>query len=192
MPKDCCSPVPDPKACPVPAVVRRLLVVLLALVASLALVAPPASAAGDDYPFRTDTTGSADRWGFTKRQCVSFVAWRMEQRRHPLSNVRQRWGKAAGWDEAALRLGYRAGTRPVAGAVAHWNAGERSPYYTAGSTRANGTMTAGGYGHVGYVRGVYSDGSVSVEQYNGTGDRRYSVVRVKAPRYLYVSVRPPA
>jgi surface antigen len=53
-------------------------------------------------------------------------------------------------------------------------------------------MTAGSQGHVGYVRGVYRDGSVSVEHYNGTGDRAYSVSRVKAPRYLYVGVRPPA
>ncbi len=174
---------------------RRVLSLLLALSASLLLVAgvgaSPASAAGDDYPYRADTTGTADRWGFTKRQCVSFVAWRMEQRGTKLANSTQRWGSGAAWDESALRLGYRTGTKPVAGAIAQWNAGERSPFYSGGSTRANGTMTAGSYGHVGYVRGVYGDGSVSVEQYNGTGSRTYSVVRVKAPRYLYVGVRPP-
>lgn len=180
--------MPAPHRTPLPAL-RRALVLLLAVVAALVLAAPPASAAGDDYPYRTDTTSSADRWGFTRRQCVSFVAWRLEQRGSRLSNATQKWGNALGWDEAARRLGYGVGTRPVPGAIAQWNAGERSPYYAAGSATANGTMVAGSYGHVGYVRGVYSDGSVSVEQYNGTGNRTYSVTRVKAPRYLYVGVR---
>ena len=30
------------------------------------------------------------------------------------------------------------------------------------------------------------DGSVQVAQYNGTGDRAYSTMRVRAPRYLYL------
>ena len=34
--------------------------------------------------------------------------------------------------------------------------------------------------------GVYSDGSVKVEQYNVGGNRAYSVMRVKAPRYIYI------
>lgn len=127
----------------------------------------------------------------TKRQCVSFVAWRMAQRGHPLNNATQRWGSALSWDEAARRLGYGVGTRPVAGSVAHWNAHERSAYYSSGSTRPNGTLTAGASGHVGYVQGVYADGSVSVAQYNLNGTRSYSTMRVKAPRYLYVSVATP-
>ncbi|MCW2778521.1 MAG: hypothetical protein JWN17_2246 [Frankiales bacterium] len=172
---------------------RRALVLLLSLLAAWSLLGTaPASAAGDDYPYRADTSGSADRWGFTRRQCVSFVAWRMEQRGRALSNATQKWGSALSWDEAARRLGYGIGTRPVAGAIAQWNAGERSAYYAPGSATANGTMTAGGYGHVAYVRGVYSDGSVSVEQYNTGGDRSYGTMRVKAPRYLYVGVHAPA
>ncbi|MCU1693180.1 MAG: hypothetical protein JWM64_2271 [Frankiales bacterium] len=172
---------------------RRLLVLLLSVLAVAALLgSAPASASGDDYPYRTDSSGSADRWGFTRRQCVSFVAWRMEQRGKALSNRTQAWGNASSWDESARRLGYGVGTKPVPGAVAQWNAGERSAYYGGGSATANGTMSAGSYGHVGYVRGVYSDGSVSVENYNGTGSRTYSVSRVRAPRYLYVGVKAPA
>lgn len=170
---------------------RRLLVVLLAAAALLALTVSPASAAGDDYPWRTDTTQSADRWGFTKRQCVSFVAWRMAQRNHPLNNGTQRWGSALSWDDTARRLGYGIGTKPVAGSIAHWNAGERAQWYANGSTVPNGTMSAGSYGHVAYVQGVYSDGSVSVAQYNMSGNRAYSTARIKAPRYLYVSVTAP-
>ena len=116
----------------------------------------------------------------------------MEQRRHRLDNGVQGWGSALQWDESARaprlqawapgrsRGPSRSGTRD-----------ERSPLYWPGSTTANATMTAGAYGHVGYVRGVYPDGSVSVEHYNGTGDRKYSISRVRAPRYLYVSVPAP-
>ena len=174
-----------------PAVLRRLLVLLTCVVAFSAGTISPASAVGDDYPWRLDTTQSADRWGFTKRQCVSFVAWRMAQRGHPLDNATQGWGDAHTWDDAARRLGYGIGSKPVPGSIAHWNAHERGTWYAAGSSRPNGTMTAGGWGHVGYVQGVYSDGSVSVAQYNLNGSRKYSTMRVRAPRYLYVSVRAP-
>ena len=185
---------PDPASPEAPVPIRRgARVLLLLLVTAVSLLgATPASAAGDDYPSRSDTSGSADPWGFTMRQCVSFVAWRMEQRGHPLDNDSQGWGSALSWDETSRRLGYGVGSRPVAGSIAHWNAGERSALYWRGSRRANASMTAGGQGHVGYVRRVYADGSASVEHYNAQGDRSYSVSRVRAPRYLYVSVRPPA
>ena len=167
----------------------RLLPLPLAAVATCLLPAAPAAAAGDDYPYRADSSGTADRWGFTKRQCTSFTAWRMQQRGNRLDNGTQRWGSALTWDETARRLGHRIGSRPVVGAVAHWNAGERSSYYAPGSSTP-GTMTAGSSGHVAYVRGVHSDGSVSVEHYNLRGERRYGVSRVRAPRYLYVGVQP--
>jgi surface antigen len=170
---------------------RPLLVMMALLVALVGATLSPATAAGDDYPWKYDTTNTADRWGFTKRQCVSFVAWRMAQRNHPLSNATQKWGSALTWDDTARRLGYGIGTKAVPGSIAHWNAFERSGYYASGSTIVNGVLTAGGYGHVGYVQGVYSDGSASVAQYNLNGTRRYSVTRVKAPRYLYVSVATP-
>lgn len=169
----------------------RLLVLLASLLVFSAGSLSPATAAGDDYPWRTDTTGTADRWGFTKRQCVSFVAWRMAQRNHPLNNGTQRWGNAANWDDAARRLGYGIGVKPLPGSIAHWNPYESAPWYAPGSSTANGRMRAGGYGHVGYVQGVYADGSVSVAQYNVNGARTYSTMRVRAPRYLYVSVATP-
>ena len=170
---------------------RSLIVLLSCLVALVGATLSPASAAGDDYPWKYDTTWSADRWGFTKRQCVSFVAWRMAQRGHPLNNATQRWGSALNWDNTARLRGYGIGTKAVPGSIAHWNAFERAGYYANGSTRVNGILTAGAYGHVGYVQGVYPDGSASVVQYNLSGTRKYSVTRVKAPRYLYVSVATP-
>jgi surface antigen len=171
---------------------RRLTVLAVTTLSTLALALPLADAAsaagGDDYPWRTSTTNAADRWGFTQRQCVSFVAWREAQAGHPTSNSSQHWGSAASWDNTARALGVPISSRPRVGAIAHWNAGERSAWYANGSARPNGTITAGGYGHVGWVRAVYADGSALVEQYNMFGNRSYAAARVKAPRYLYYGV----
>jgi surface antigen len=155
---------------------------------SAAMGTSSALATGDDYPYRAYTSNVADRWGFTVRQCVSFVAWREAQAGHPMDNATQHWGSALSWDEAASRLGVAISSRPVVGAIAQWNAGERSPWYTNPSTTPTGTITAGPYGHVAWVSHVYSDGSVQIEQYNMSGNRSYSVMRVKAPRYLYDGV----
>ncbi len=152
-----------------------------------AVAAGPASAAsGDDYPYRTDTSQTHDNWGFTKRQCVSFVAWRLAQRHHALQDRTQNWGSAYHWDVTARNLGYRVSSRPVVGAIAQWHAGERSAWYGNGSNTPNGYVQPGQYGHVAFVRQVYSDGSVLVEQYNVSGNRAYSALRVKAPRFLYL------
>jgi surface antigen len=151
----------------------------------LALPAAPASASGDDYPYRTQTNVNAtDRWGFTERQCVSFVAWRMEQTRHTIHNGTGHWGSGYHWDDAAQALGKKVTATPKVGAVAQWNANESSRYYA--SNGAIGTIKAGAYGHVAYVSRVYSDGSVQIEQYNMSGNRAYSTMHVKAPRYIYV------
>ena len=171
-------------------------VVLAALAALLAVLAParPAAAATDDYPWRSDTTNSNDSFGFTKRQCVSYAAWRLYKAGHRISNRTVKdgrtyyWGNAYQWDSTAAALGKPIRTygrygksAPRVGSVAHWNAGETSKYYGNGWV---GTYKAGSYGHVAWVAAVYSDGSVLVRQYNGSGTRSYSTMRVKAPRYL--------
>jgi len=168
--------------------VRRLLVLVLSVLAVLALAAVPASAASDDYPWRTDTTWTSDSYGFTKRQCTSFVAWRLAQRRAPIKNATQGWGNARNWDDTAHRLGIVRSPRPKVGAVAQWNSYETSPFYGSGSSWANGTMKAGSLGHVAYVQVVHADGSATVSQYNANGSRTYSTLRVRAPRYLYVGL----
>jgi surface antigen len=170
-------------------VVRRALVLLLTVPVLHLSVTTPASA-DDDYPWRLSSTTTADAYGFRTRQCVSFVAWRLAQRGTPIDNATQQWGDARTWDEAARRLGHRTGSRPVVGAVAHWEAHERSPLHT-GGRRLRGTMVAGVHGHVAWVQHVHTDGSATVAHYNGTGTRTFSTSRVRAPRYLYVGVRPP-
>jgi len=148
------------------------------------LLASPAGAAGDDYPYRLDQVQRSDHWGFTTRQCVSFAAWRLAQRGHAISNKNNAWGSAYHWDDAARARHVTISTRPKVGAIAQWNAYERSAWYPASG--GTGTLTAGGYGHVAYVRAVYSNGSVMVEQYNMSGNRSYSQMHLRAPRYLYI------
>lgn len=145
----------------------------------------PAQAAGDDYPYKNDVNSRTDRWGFTSRQCVSFAAWRLQQRGHTITNANNFWGNASHWDEAAKAKHVTISAKPKVGSIAQWNANEKSAYYAPNG--AHGTIQAGGYGHVAYVKGIYSDGSVLIEQYNMSGNRSYSTMRVKAPRYLYLS-----
>ncbi len=160
------------------------MLLVLALLAGLMAMALPAQAAGDDYPYRGDTVNRADRWGFTTRQCVSFAAWRLEQRGHAIHNTSNFWGNASHWDDAAHAKHLTISRTPRVGSVAQWNAGERSTWYPASG--GTGTMSAGSYGHVAYVKAVYSDGSVLIEQYNMSGNRSYSQMHVRAPRYLYL------
>jgi surface antigen len=167
---------------------RRLITVAATVLCLSTAFSSSAFAAGDDYPYRTYTSNVADRWGFTVRQCVSFVAWREAQAGHPVSNFTQHWGSAANWDNTARARGVWISSQPRVGAIAQWNEYERSAWYANGSSVPNGTVTAGGYGHVAWVRAVYADGSALIEQYNMFSSRSYSTMRVKAPRYLYYGV----
>jgi surface antigen len=164
---------------------RRALAVLALLGTLLSsLLATPAHASGNDYPYLRDTTQSSDPWGFTKRQCVSFAAWELKQHGHPISNRASVWGNANHWDEAAKSLHVRMGVTPTIQSIAQWNSNERSAYYPSGG--GTGYIQAGGYGHVGVVIRIYPDKSVLIEQYNMSGNRGYSTMHVKAPRYLYI------
>ena len=140
-----------------------------------------AAKTGNDYPYASATTNTADKWGFTQRQCVSFAAWRLARAGHAINNS-SGWGSAYHWDETARALGVRVSSTPHVGAIAQWNVGEGGSVWMNGG---KGHFSAGEYGHVGYVAAVYSDGSALIEQYNVMGDRNYSVLRMTAPRYLF-------
>jgi surface antigen len=168
--------------------VRGPLLVLSVLVALL-LPSAPAQAYTDDYPWKYDTSYNNDSFGFQRRQCVSFAAWRLYKAGHRINNRTvyngraYYWNNGAHWDDTARALRKTVTTRPRAGSIAQWNAYERSPYYAGGVV---GSFRASSQGHVAWVAGVYSDGSVLVRQYNLNGSRTYSQMRVKAPRYLYL------
>lgn len=157
-----------------------------AVLACSLLALLPATAGINDYPYRSAPAGAIDRWGFTERQCTSFVAWRLAQHRRPINNYTQHWGDAGHWDVTARRLGKRVTTVPQVGSVAQWHPYETSVYYLLTSTRPWGTMRANSHGHNAYVVRVWADGSVTVKQYNLNVFRGYSVSHVRAPRFLYL------
>jgi surface antigen len=115
---------------------------------------------------------------------VSYAAWRLSETGHAISNDRDQWSSAANWDAAATRLGFIVDVRAAVGSIAQWHAGERSIVWSGGSA---GVFTAGDYGHVAYVTAVYPDGSVQVAQYNATGNRAFSSMHLRAPRFVHLS-----
>ena len=109
---------------------------------------PPSPKLVDDYPYRTATPDTPDKWGFLCRECTSFVAWRLNQRGIKFTN--RGFGHAYNWAEAARGLGYRVDHSPAIGAVAHFDPG---------------VSFAGPRGHVAYVAEMNGD-SITVEEYN--------------------------
>lgn len=107
---------------------------------------------GDDYPSDWGYEGS-DPWGYGKRWCTSFVAYRLHHINH--FEMPRAIGYANNWGYAARNLGYRVDKTPAVGAVAWFDVG---PYTPAG--------------HVAWVAGI--DGNyVTIEEYNWKGSRAY-------------------
>jgi surface antigen len=108
---------------------------------------------GDDYPFRNAAKDTPDGWGFDRRECTSFVAWRIRQHGVDFTNgMKGGWfGNALTWADNARKLGYRVDQSPSVGAIAHYDAN---------------AFLAGPAGHVAYVAQVNGDGSIVIEEYN--------------------------
>lgn len=111
---------------------------------------------GDDYPWKNAARPykEIDPWRLYKRECTSFVAYR-------LSSVNQfelppAYGDAGQWGYRAQREGYRVDLTPARGAVVWY---------------APGAM--GAYGHVAWVANVYGD-KIEIEDYNSDNRGRYS------------------
>ena len=137
------------------------LVVGLALVlASVGLVAPPATSTPgvNDYPSKLKTASRdalVDPWLFYNRECTSWVAWRLNHDNWGLPYGKnyqfwnyykgQHWGNANHWATAARAAGIRVDNKPAVGSVAYW--------------------TSGSFGHVAWVRYV-NKSSVTIEEYN--------------------------
>ncbi|MGK3708806.1 CHAP domain-containing protein [Arthrobacter sp. IK3] len=156
---------------------------------------------GDDYPFREPVGdcawcgGSldpgADPWSLYKRECVSFVAWRMNQQmgwqegqEYPFTPSKiglALFGNAAEWSANLARAGYVTDNVPKVGAIAWWGPGWTDTIFT-------------GYaGHVAVVKEVHDDGTVTIEQYNAAPkEHAYSVQRLNATAvqgYIHVADR---
>jgi surface antigen len=172
---------------------RSKLPMLCALLAtagliSASIVTPTEAAAdviGNDYP--VSLQNAAPNWynevvdgrGFYVRNCTSFVAWRIAQV-NDVNFYNDMWGpnktkghfgNANHWDDNARKIGFKVDSTPAVGAIAQTDAGFS--------------------GHVAWVAEVHSDGTITIEQYNGGNppDSSYSTARVKAKSYVFIHVK---
>ncbi|PJJ61986.1 CHAP domain-containing protein [Compostimonas suwonensis] len=135
-------------------------------------------AEGDDYPWAFELPDSAggglSPLGYYFRECVDFVAWRLNRDAGSLtppykfvwSNLTPSGGSAYNWANAWQQAGRMTGSTPVPGSVAWFNGN-----------------------HVAYVQKVSEDGQqVTLEEYNWGNDHAYHTRTVEAssvPLYLY-------
>jgi peptidoglycan DL-endopeptidase CwlO len=126
---------------------------------------------GDDYPWR-DAGYSLSPLGYNYRQCVDFVAWRLNRDQGVTaapwkwvwSNLTPNGGSASEWQRAWIAHGWVTSATPVVGAVA-WFVGN----------------------HVAYVHAISGD-NVVIEEYNGTSSRSYAIRTIPTSsvgRFLY-------
>lgn len=108
--------------------------------------------AGNDYPWPNAATGGAfSPLRYVYRQCVDFVAWRLNRDagsmqapfKYDWSTLTPGGGDGRQWLPAWRKHGWTVSAVPVAGAVA----------YTGGN-------------HIAYVKEVRADGNVVIEEYN--------------------------
>ena len=140
-----------------------------------AYLASGARQLGDDYPWPANLTraqgGGLSPLRYYYRECVDFVAWRLNRDAGSYSApFKYDWGNLASgsayaWKSAWLSHGWTVSDTPVPGAVA-WFPG------------AN---------HVAYVSGILTDGSVAIEEYNGSVKHGYAqrVIQQGEAIYLY-------
>lgn len=119
-------------------------------------------AEGDDYPWPTAATddqgGGLSPLGYYYRECVDFVAWRLNRDagasgspwKWTWGNLTPGGGNGDAWARNWAAKGRPTGTTPVVGAVATFN-----------------------YNHVAYVQSVPGDGTVVLEEYNWMGSHAY-------------------
>jgi surface antigen len=127
---------------------------------------------GDDYPTvlrNADRDSIIDPWRFYNRECVSFVAWRLNHsNRFDFSNYMDggHFGNANTWDDNARKLGYTVNNIPAPGAVAQ-------------------SDHMGSVGHVAWVAAV-GKGTVTIEDYNYSAPGMYGVRTVPTSDYQYI------
>lgn len=128
---------------------------------------------GDDYPYKNSPIGQASPLTYFYRECVDFVAWRLNVQS---GNTQAPfkfggYGNAYEWKQNALNKGFTVNKTPTLGSVAWW-----APNTTA-------VVTSGSVGHVAIVSEVNQDGSIVIEHYNGLAapnDHKYSMVTIPA------------
>ena len=140
-----------------------------------------ALASGDDYPYFSSLTynqgGGLSPLGYFYRECVDFVAWRLNRDagstsapyKYVWSDLTPNGGNASQWLYAWRAHGWKVSTTPKVGSVA-WFTGN----------------------HVAYVSKVNSDGTVLIEEYNYGGSHLYGqriIPATDVAEYLYAPPR---
>lgn len=123
-----------------------------------------ASAIGDIYPSKwrdVPQDSVVDDWNMYNRECVSWAAFNVA--RHGRSAAD--YGDAKYWDDNARSHGFRVDNTPTVGSIAQTDYGT--------------------YGHVAIVDSVHG-GTITVEDYNWTGDGHYLVHDVNISSYRYI------
>jgi surface antigen len=138
-----------------------------------------ATGKGDDYPFKDAAIDIPDGWGTLTRECVSFVAWRMNVQMgwkpgqdYPFTVPKLGvglWGNAVGWKDTVGSI-YPMDHTPKVGAVAWWDAWYASP-----------STTTVDSGHVAVVSGVHPEnGTIDIEEYNFGTNHMYNARTIPA------------
>ncbi|MGI9822465.1 CHAP domain-containing protein [Agromyces sp. Marseille-Q5079] len=130
-------------------------------------------AEGDDYPWwdqiPDDYGGGLSPLRYYYRECVDFVAWRLN-RDAGVTSAPWKWdwsnlasGSAYAWADEWVSHGWPTSDVPVVGAVAWFP-----------------------YNHVAYVQSVNGDGTVNIEEYNQNSDHSYHQRTIPAGDALYL------
>jgi hypothetical protein len=136
---------------------------------------------GDDYPWPYDAAdvegGGLSPLGYYYRECVDFVAWRLNRDAGSTSapftwtwsRLTPGGGDASQWAHAWQSHGWATGSEPKVGSVAWFNGN-----------------------HVAYVKDVLSDGNVVIEEYNHGMTHQYGVRTIPAYQVALFLYAPPA
>ena len=130
--------------------------------------------AGDDYPFRG--MGGLSPLRYYAGECVDFVAWRLN---------RDAGSTGAPWAWTWSNL------TPGGGSAVSWRSQWESRGWPVSSTPVAGAVALTDYDHVAYVKEVYSDGSVLIEEYNYGNHHAYGQ-RVLGPGSVLAFLYPPS
>ncbi len=134
---------------------------------------PAQQAEGDDYPWWYETPddygGGLSPLRYYYRECVDFVAWRLN-RDAGVTSAPWKWdwgnlasGSAYAWADEWVRHGWATSSEPIVGSVAWFP-----------------------YNHVAYVQSVNGDGTVTIEEYNQNSDHSYHVRVIPNGSALYL------